>query len=390
LRRIRTERETGTGSGEKRLSDKNRRSAKAGEAPAQGGSLAEHMAILKFYDERISRQMSILNRASEIRRFDNDTGGHDTDGGTGGSKGERGLPRRGPRILSNIQVAPPRVQMEVTPSVEMVVSPLGTPSVEEDWTEVRRTRRETPKETKRRMGRDSARQRPQRKETPRGVAGRQPPCIRRPLKNAVVAIKMEEDGISYAEALKRAKQKIDLKELSIKDSKIRLAANGGALVQVSGPEGHARADVLAVKLREAIGNGVRVTRPVKYGEIRISGIDPSITPTELVDKLANMGECTSDKIRLGPIRRTVRGIQSVWARCPLSAAFKLAELGNVELGWSVIRIELLRARPTQCYKCWHYGHVRVTVKVVWTGAVIASAVVPVVIISKIVGMALLA
>jgi len=55
----------------------------------------------------------------------------------------------------------------------------------------------------------------------------------------------------------------------------------------------------------------------------------------------------------------MHGMQSVWARCPLTAAFRLAEIGSVdELEWSVIRIELLRARPTQCYKCWHYGHVR--------------------------------
>jgi len=28
------------------------------------------------------------------------------------------------------------------------------------------------------------------------------------------------------------------------------------------------------------------------------------------------------------------------------------------LGWSVAKVELMKARPVQCYKCWHFGHVR--------------------------------
>lgn len=28
------------------------------------------------------------------------------------------------------------------------------------------------------------------------------------------------------------------------------------------------------------------------------------------------------------------------------------------MGWSKIQVELLRARPTQCYKCWKPGHLK--------------------------------
>lgn len=55
-------------------------------------------------------------------------------------------------------------------------------------------------------------------------------------------------------------------------------------------------------------------------------------------------------------------MQAVWARCPLVVAFKLAEKQRLEIGWSTIRIELLKARPVQYYRCWQYGHVRSTCK----------------------------
>jgi len=28
------------------------------------------------------------------------------------------------------------------------------------------------------------------------------------------------------------------------------------------------------------------------------------------------------------------------------------------LGWTRVKIELLRKRPVQCFQCWHFGHAR--------------------------------
>jgi len=47
-----------------------------------------------------------------------------------------------------------------------------------------------------------------------------------------------------------------------------------------------------------------------------------------------------------------------WIQCPLSAALKVSRKGRVNLGWSVARVELMKAKPVQCYKCWNFGHVR--------------------------------
>jgi len=42
---------------------------------------------------------------------------------------------------------------------------------------------------------------------------------------------------------------------------------------------------------------------------------------------------------------------------PLVAAIKIKK-GKLGIGWSVARVEMMWSRPVQCYKCWHFGHIR--------------------------------
>lgn len=54
------------------------------------------------------------------------------------------------------------------------------------------------------------------------------------------------------------------------------------------------------------------------------------------------------------------GLCTVWTHCLLAAAIQIASEGKIRIGWTVARVEFLKARPTQCYRCWQYGHVRNT------------------------------
>jgi len=63
-------------------------------------------------------------------------------------------------------------------------------------------------------------------------------------------------------------------------------------------------------------------------------------------------------IKVGEVRRTQRGMGMVWVCCPLEAAIKVAECGRLAVGWSSARVELLKRRPLQCFKCLAVGHVR--------------------------------
>lgn len=129
-------------------------------------------------------------------------------------------------------------------------------------------------------------------------------------------------------------------------------------MEIPGPEGSQLADQLAGKLRAVFGENVKISRPMKFGEARLSGFDLSVGVEELTDLVSTEGKCSRSEIRLGPIRSSLRGIQSVWVRCPLAAMVKMAETKYYEISWSTVRVDLLRTRPAQCFKCWHYGHVR--------------------------------
>jgi len=68
---------------------------------------------------------------------------------------------------------------------------------------------------------------------------------------------------------------------------------------------------------------------------------------------------SADDIRVSPMFRPMRGgLSLAWIKCPLVAAIKLAKSGKLCIGWFVVHIEMMRSRPVQCYKCWHYDHVR--------------------------------
>ncbi|KAG5318035.1 MOS1T transposase, partial [Pseudoatta argentina] len=166
--------------------------------------------------------------------------------------------------------------------------------------------------------------------------------------------------MSYAEILRTARERIDVEKIGIKEIRPRKARTGAFLLEIPGPAGAAQADSLATKLREVLADkdGVRISRPVKTAEIRIRDIEDSVSQQEVASVVAKEGGCNADDIKVGPIKRAPNGLGTVWAKCPLVAAIKVARLRKIRMGWTSTRIELLPDRPLQCYRCLEKGHVR--------------------------------
>lgn len=53
---------------------------------------------------------------------------------------------------------------------------------------------------------------------------------------------------------------------------------------------------------------------------------------------------------------------AAWARCPLEHVIRIAEKGSVLLGWTNVRIKLMKKKSIQCFRCWKFGHVRINCK----------------------------
>lgn len=83
---------------------------------------------------------------------------------------------------------------------------------------------------------------------------------RRVPRTAAISIKGKADTFSYAEALKRARTNISLQELQIESPRIRKGVNGATIIEISGPENAEKANKLATKLQEVLGDAI-VMRP---------------------------------------------------------------------------------------------------------------------------------
>lgn len=186
------------------------------------------------------------------------------------------------------------------------------------------------------------------KETPR----------RRVPRGATVAIRGVVEGFSYAEAMRTAKNKISLEELGIKNTKIRKTVGGALLIEVPGPDGGNQAERLKEELTKVLEGSAVVTRPVACGDIRVIGVDESVTSNEVAAVVANVSGCSVENVKTSPMRYMNNGLLMTWVRLLLAAAIKVSNIGRLNIGWTVARVELLNVKPTQCYKCWAFGHMQ--------------------------------
>lgn len=184
------------------------------------------------------------------------------------------------------------------------------------------------------------------------------PRARKAPRTAAVTITCPEG--QYAETISLARQKINLSELGITNVRARKAATGALVYEIPGEGKKEKADLFANKLMEVLREkkGVRVARPSKKGELRVRGLDESATKEEVVAEVARIGGCYASEIKTGEIRTLPKMMGTLWVRCPLQAANKVATAGRITVGWVTARVEALKPRPLQCYKCLERGHVR--------------------------------
>lgn len=166
---------------------------------------------------------------------------------------------------------------------------------------------------------------------------------------------------AYAEAVRSARRAVSLADLGIERPRSRRAANGGLVIEIPGPNGDSKADLLMGRLMEFFGEDgdARVSRPSKHAEVRVRGLDDSVVPSEVAEALALAGGCRVDEVRVGELRRAPNGLASVWAQCPATAVARALKTGRkLSVGWGRAVMEPLPPRPMMYHRCLGQGHVR--------------------------------
>nr|XP_034190727.1 uncharacterized protein LOC117609010 [Osmia lignaria] len=177
--------------------------------------------------------------------------------------------------------------------------------------------------------------------------------VARPPKKAAVTLTLAPEAkATYAEVMATARKKVDLKTIGITEIRRRRAVTGGLVLEIRGEERTERAAALVGRLQEVFGGTeVRVSRPMKMGEMRLSGLDDSVSPVEVAAALAAVGGCGPADVEVGEIRISPARLGTVWAKCPLTALSNIAASGRILVGWSSARVEALPVRPLQCFRC---------------------------------------
>ena len=99
-----------------------------------------------------------------------------------------------------------------------------------------------------------------------------------------------------------------------------------------GPESRAKADKLAEKLSAVFADNVKVSRPSKAAEVRVSGLDDSATPTEVAEELARACGRLPPEFKVRAVNRAPNGLSTCWVRCPVEAAKQLVAASRVLVG----------------------------------------------------------
>lgn len=189
----------------------------------------------------------------------------------------------------------------------------------------------------------------------------QPGLGRRRNRGGASAVTLTCPEGQYAEVMRAARTAVDLRELGIVSLRMRRAITGALLIEVPGEGSAAKAAQLREKMAQALEGreGVRLAQPTRTAEIRVHNLDESIAAADIVMALRGLvgDPGRPSDVTVGELRPAPGGMYSAWVRCPLDMASAAVRLGHLIIGWARCRVEELRKRPLQCFRCHKYGHV---------------------------------
>ncbi|XP_032670982.1 uncharacterized protein LOC116844026 [Odontomachus brunneus] len=134
--------------------------------------------------------------------------------------------------------------------------------------------------------------------------------------------------------MQRATNTIDLEAIGIGEIRSKRAAIGAFMLQIPGPEGHARADALAVIISVLFADkgDMRIARPSKRADIRVRDLDDAAIVEDIVSAVAVFGGCGPGDVKGGAIRPRTDHLGTLWVQCPFAPARKVVDRGRPRIG----------------------------------------------------------
>ncbi|XP_039315520.1 uncharacterized protein LOC120360036 [Solenopsis invicta] len=114
--------------------------------------------------------------------------------------------------------------------------------------------------------------------------------VKVPKRAAVVLTAVDGEKTSVADALAKVRNEIDLRSMGIASLRPRRALTGAIMYEVPGEQSQEGAVRLETRLREILNpEEVKVSRPVKTAELRLSGLDDVTAARDVAEAMARVG-----------------------------------------------------------------------------------------------------
>lgn len=172
--------------------------------------------------------------------------------------------------------------------------------------------------------------------------------------DAIIVRPVEKE--KYADILRRIKTDVKDDQASSFVEKISKTQSGNMLITLSKKstdKGQALQKAIAGILKE----DAQVICKGPQEIIEIHDIDDITTKDDILEALRKKADDAYEiPLEAIKIRKAYRGTQIATATLPVATAQKLLEGDSkIRIGWVNCRIKTTK-RPTQCFKCWHFGH----------------------------------
>jgi hypothetical protein len=151
------------------------------------------------------------------------------------------------------------------------------------------------------------------------------------------------------------RREINLSDLDIAEVRPRRAVTGVLIFEIARQDASSKTSRLTEKMAGALRDiPAKVTIPRSTVELRVTELESSITPEEVIAAVTVAGGCHPAEVSVSVIRAAPRSLGLVWLHYPLTAARKIGGSngggrdappgGKLHIGWSVARVSPHPAR----------------------------------------------
>ncbi|KAI4475767.1 hypothetical protein M0804_014083 [Polistes exclamans] len=155
-------------------------------------------------------------------------------------------------------------------------------------------------------------------------------------------------GATYQDALVKARESINLKELGFETMTVRRELTGAFIWSIKGKEAAAKADRVAEALKKTVPEA-KVSRLQRMGTVGLVGMDPGLNATIVRNAQLELKEgVNSNYIGVEEIRARRGQLGETVVTAPLATIQAPLNKSRISFGWFTARVVSLRQRPLQC------------------------------------------